>query len=201
MSRLGLGCTTFGREISEETAFALMDFSLANGITLFDTAEAYGGGQARAYRRERLGIDDSREVSGEMHSSEKIIGRWFKARGTRDQITLVTKVTRNFTREHVRAASEESLTRLQTDRVDLYLYHSYDPTTPVDEAAGAMDAVIRAGLARAGGCSNHTGAQLQASVEASRQLGLSARRRFSCPTICCSPIMMPFLIVRLNRLE
>ncbi len=75
VSRLGLGCTTFGREISESQSFALMDYALAHGITLFDTAEAYGGGQARAYRRDRLGVDDTREVSGEMHSSEKIVGR------------------------------------------------------------------------------------------------------------------------------
>ena len=139
---------------------------------LFDTAEAYGGGQARTYRREQLGIFDVREVSDEMHSSEKIIGRWFKARGTRDQITLVTKVSRDFTAGHVRAALEASLTRLQTDHVDVYLFHSYDASTPVEEAAGAIDAVIRAGLARAGGCSNHSGAQLEAALEASRRLGL-----------------------------
>ncbi|SDS47145.1 aldo/keto reductase [Opitutus sp. GAS368] len=172
VSRLGLGCTTFGREISEAEAFALMDYALANGITLFDTAEAYGGGQARAYRRAQLGIDDTREVSGEMHSSEKIIGRWFRARGTRDRITLVTKVTRDFRAGHVRQALEASLARLQTDHADLYLYHSFDPASPVEEAAIAIDSVIRAGLTRAGGCSNHSGPQLQAALEASRSRGL-----------------------------
>src|SRR4051812_46346595 len=160
VSRLGLGCTTFGRESTEAEAFALMDYALVNGITLFDTAEAYGGGQARAYRRTQLGVDDTREVSDEMHSSEKIIGRWFKARGTRDRITLVTKVTKDFRTEHVRQALEASLTRLQTDHADLYLYHSFDPNSPPDEAAAAIDSVIRAGLTRAGGCSNHSGAQL-----------------------------------------
>lgn len=172
MSRLALGCTTFGRESTEAEAFALMDFALANGITLFDTAEAYGGGQARAYRRDRLGIDDTREVSGEMHSSEKIIGRWLKARGTRDQITLVTKVTKDFRTAHVRAALEASLERLQTDRVDLYLYHSFDPSTPAEEAAAAIDSVIRGGLTRAGGCSNHSGLQLQTALATSRSRGL-----------------------------
>jgi aryl-alcohol dehydrogenase-like predicted oxidoreductase len=171
-SRLGLGCTNFGREITEASAFALMDYALEKGITLFDTAEAYGGGNAAAYRRERLGIDDTREVSHEMHSSEKIIGRWLKARGCRDQITLVTKVTKDFSRAHVRGALEASLARLQTDYVDLYLYHSYDPSTPPAEAAAAIDAVIGAGLTRAGGCSNHTGPQLQAALETSRQLRL-----------------------------
>ncbi len=171
-SRLGLGCTTFGREISEADAFALMDYAVANGITLFDTAEAYGGGQARAYRRERLGIDDTREVSGEMHSSEKIIGRWLRSRGGRDRITLVTKTSRNFRREQVRASLEASLQRLQSDRVEQYLYHSFDPATPVDEANQAMDAVIKIGLTRSGGCSNYTGTQLQAALDDSRRAGL-----------------------------
>jgi aryl-alcohol dehydrogenase-like predicted oxidoreductase len=172
VSRLGLGCTTFGRESTEAEAFALMDYALEHGITLFDTAEAYGGGQARAYRRTQLGIDDAREVSDEMHSSEKILGRWFKARGTRDRVTLVTKVTRDFRIEHVRQALEASLARLQTDRADLYLYHSFDPASPRDEAASAIDSVIRAGLTRAGGCSNHSGPQLQAALETSQRLKL-----------------------------
>ena len=158
-----------------------MDYALANGITLFDTAEAYGGGQARAYRRSQLGIDDAREVSDEMHSSEKIIGRWFRARGTRDRITLVTKVTKDFRVPHVREALEASLDRLQTDHVDLYLYHSFDPSSPVDEAALAIDAVIRAGLTRAGGCSNHSGAQLQAALEASRRQGLNGFSTIQLP--------------------
>jgi len=170
--RLGLGCATFGREISEADAFALMDHAVAHGLTLFDTAEAYGGGQARAYRRDRLGVDDVREVSGELHSSEKIVGRWLRARGLREQITLVTKVTRDFRRPAVRAALEASLTRLQTDRVDCYLYHAFDAGTPPEEAAAALDAVVRAGLARAGGCSNYSGAQLRGALAASHQAGL-----------------------------
>ena len=171
VSRLGLGCATFGREITEGDAFRLMDFALDNGITLFDTAEAYGGGQARADRREQLGVDDVREVSDEMHSSEKIIGRWFKARGIRDQITLVTKVRRAFDRSQVRAALEASLARLQTDWIDVYLYHSFDPASSPDESAAAIDAVVRAGLARVGGCSNYSGPQLQSAIRTSGYAG------------------------------
>lgn len=175
VSRLGLGCSTFGREIPETAAFALMDYAVAHGITLFDTAEAYGGGQARAHRRDHLGIDDVREVSDEMHSSEKIIGRWLCARGGRRTITLVSKISRDFRFEHVRSALEASLSRLQTDYVDLYLYHSFDPTTPLRESNVAMDDIVRAGLARAGGCSNYSGAQIQAALDDSREAGL---RRF-----------------------
>jgi aryl-alcohol dehydrogenase-like predicted oxidoreductase len=173
VSRIGLGCTTFGREIDEATSFQIMDYAVAHSITLFDTAEAYGGGQARAYRRESLGIDDVREVSGEMHSSEKIIGRWLKARGGRGQIILQTKVATNFTQAHVAAAVDASLERLQTDVIDLYLFHSYDSNTPLEEALEAMTRVIRAGKVRAAGCSNFSADQLRAALEISRQKGLA----------------------------
>ncbi|MCC6588101.1 MAG: aldo/keto reductase [Bryobacterales bacterium] len=172
--RIGLGCATFGREISEEESFRIMDHAVEQGITLFDTAEAYGGGQARHYRKNYLGMDDEREVSGELHSSEKIIGRWLRSRGARDEITLLTKVTTNFTVEHVREAITASLERLQTDRIDLYLYHQYDANTAgTVEAAEAMDAVVKSGQARFAGCSNYSSAQLEASLATSREKGLA----------------------------
>ena len=83
VSRLGLGCVTFGREIDEPASTRLMSAALDLGMTLFDTAEAYGGGQAREYRRNTLGVDDVREAGSEMHSSEKIVGRWLKSSGNR----------------------------------------------------------------------------------------------------------------------
>lgn len=70
--RIGLGCATFGREIGEEQSFRIMDYAVEHGITLFDTAEAYGGGQAREYRRKHLQVDDEREAGGEMHTSHGI---------------------------------------------------------------------------------------------------------------------------------
>src|SRR5207237_6664485 len=78
VSRIGLGCGTFGREIDDEMSFAIMDHAFELGIRLFDTAEAYGGGQSREYRRQVYGVDDEREVSGEMHSSEKVSVRWIR---------------------------------------------------------------------------------------------------------------------------
>ena len=181
--RLGLGCVTFGREIPEDACFALMDYAVEHGITLFDTAEAYGGGQARSYRREQLNVDDIREVSDEMHSSEKIIGRWLKSRGSRDRITIVTKVTRDFRRAQVRAALEASLKRLQTDHVDIYLGHLFDAETPVDETVAAFDAVRTAGLARRIGCGNYSGAQLRAALDSSRMQGL---RPFEVAELPCN---------------
>lgn len=167
VSRLGLGCATFGREITQEEAFRIMDAAVERGITLFDTAEAYGGGQAREYRKRHLGVDDEREVSGEMHSSEKIVGRWLRATGMRSRIVLLTKVTTNFTRQHVGEAIAGSLERLQTESVDLYLYHQFDPNTPLEEAVEAASAVQRMGLARAVGCSNYTAPQLREALQAS----------------------------------
>lgn len=172
-SRLGLGCATFGREIGQDASFRIMDYAVEHGITLFDTAEAYGGGQAREYRRKVFGVDDQREVSGEMHSSEKIVGRWLASRGCRREIALLTKVSTNFTRVHVREALQASLDRLQTDYVDLYVYHSFDANTPVEESVAAMDEAVAGGMARAGGCSNYSGAQLDEAVAAAEANGLA----------------------------
>lgn len=166
-SRIGLGCATFGREITQDEAFRIMDYAVQNGITLFDTAEAYGGGQARLYRKNSFGVEDEREVSGEMHSSEKIVGRWLSARGVRKQITLLTKVTLTFTRQHVREALAASLDRLRTGYVDLYLYHQHDPKSEYDEAAFAADDAVKSGLVRAMGCSNYSGEQLLTALAAS----------------------------------
>jgi len=164
VSRIGLGCATFGREIDQADSFTLMDYAISHGISLFDTAEAYGGGQARDYRRNQLQVNDTREVSGEYHSSEKIIGRWLRATSMRDEIFLVSKVTTNFSREHVREALEASLERLRTDRLDLYLFHGFDPNTPLEQALEAMDEVKRSGLTRFIGCSNFNAAQTRASA-------------------------------------
>ncbi len=61
--RIGLGCVTFGREIDEAQSFRVLDYAFERGITLLDTAEAYGGGQAREYRK-GLGLIDNNPISG-----------------------------------------------------------------------------------------------------------------------------------------
>ena len=170
--RISLGCTTFGREINEDTSFEIMDHAVEHGVTLFDTAEAYGGAQAKEYRRSNLGVDDDREVTGESHSSEKIIGRWLKARNCRNQIILCTKVTANHTRSHVAEALAASLDRLQTDYVDVYMYHSFDAETPVEERVTAMHEAVGSGGARFAGCSNYDAGPLRESLDTSRRLGL-----------------------------
>jgi aryl-alcohol dehydrogenase-like predicted oxidoreductase len=181
--RLGLGCTTFGREIDETTSFAIMDYAMEHGIRLFDTAEAYGGGQAKEYRRKQLGVEDDREVSGEYHSSEKIVGRWLRSRGVRKDVILVSKITTNFTRSHVKEALAASLERLQTDYLDVYLLHSFDPETSPDETVAALDHVQSGGLVRATGSSNFSAEQFRNALETSRRLGL---RRFEVTETICN---------------
>src|SRR3954447_13064689 len=97
VSSIGLGGATFGREIDEPTAFAVLDRALERGITLFDTAEAYSAGR-----------------------SEEIVGRWIASRRTRQQIVLTTKVTLPLGRARVIASAEASLRRLQVETIDLF---------------------------------------------------------------------------------
>ena len=67
---------------------------------------------------------------------------------------MQTKISTNFTRVHLAEALDASLQRLQTDHVDLYLFHSYDSNTSLEEALTAMTDALRAGKVRAAGCSN-----------------------------------------------
>ncbi len=163
VSVLGLGCGNFGGIGSapdlfqhgddEQTAFQLMDAARDHGITLFDTANSYGGGR-----------------------SEEWIGRWFAARpGARDEIVLTTKVRNRvgpdpddegLSAAHIKAQIEASLRRLRTDRIDLYLAHEPDEKTPIAETLGAFDDVIRSGKVRHAGLSNFSGAGLHAVTPA-----------------------------------
>jgi aryl-alcohol dehydrogenase-like predicted oxidoreductase len=137
VSAVGLGTVTFGREIDEAAAFAVMDRAREVGITLWDTAEAYGEGL-----------------------SEEIVGRWLADRRARDEIVLATKVRPPLTRTRMVAVAEASLRRLRTDRVDLFQLHQWDNSAPLDETLEALDALVRQGKARAIGCSNLAAWQL-----------------------------------------
>lgn len=175
ISRLGLGCVTFGREIDEAESFWLLDQAVDGGITLLDTAEGYGGGNAQLYREKTLGVVDVREKSGEMHSSEKIIGRWLRSRRGREQVVIQTKISSGYRKEAIRRAIDDSLTRLQTEWIDLYLLHEFEVSAPLDAAIEALDRAVQAGKIRAFGCSNFTAAQLRAALNVSQAREL---RRF-----------------------
>lgn len=169
---LSLGCVTFGREIDERQSFAILDYTIDAGINLLDTAEAYGGGQSRDGRWRQTGNSDVREVSGEMHSSELILGRWLASRRCRDRIVLQTKVAPPLTRGRILDALDGSLQRLQTDVVDLYLLHAFDPQTPLEETLGAFAAAVGSGKVRHVGCSNFSAEQLDHALDLADKHGL-----------------------------
>ena len=107
-----------------------------------------------------------------MHSSEKVIGRWLKSSRNRSRVVLQTKVTTDFTRQHIQDALDASLTRLQTDWIDLYLFHSFDAKTPLEEGLEALTRAVEQGKIRVAGCSNFSAVQVQESLEISNKQGL-----------------------------
>ena len=168
---IGWGCGNWDREIDEESSWRAMDYAVEKGITFFDTAEGYGGRQSWMGRQRSHGIYDQRESTLEESSSEKIIGRWMRDRGCRDQITISTKFGSGGNAENVKKALTGSLERLDTDYVDVFKIHFYDAETPVAETVQAMSEEVDAGRAKVIGFSNHTAAQLQESLNASKAGG------------------------------
>jgi len=168
---LGLGGATFGREIDQGKSFEVIDYAFDHGIRFFDTAENYGGGNAREYRRDTMQVDDIRETSGEMSSSELTLGRWLKARDVREDVVLCTKMWKPFTPERVATAVANSLDRLQTDVLDVYMIHIWVEDMPLQELLHALSEEVDAGRIRALGCSNFTGAQLTEAMDLSKAHG------------------------------
>lgn len=171
--RIGLGGAPLGREIDEETSRDILDFAVSRGITLIDTAESYGGGNAHQYRMEKYGVDDVREATQEMHSSEKIIGRWLDSRKCREQVTICTKFNTGGTAARVKQALEESLERLQTDYVDLYMLHQPYPDVPIRETLEALTVEVKAGRVRSIGCSNFSTELVREARETADRHGLA----------------------------
>jgi aryl-alcohol dehydrogenase-like predicted oxidoreductase len=150
-SALCLGCMYFGTRIPEQTSFMLLDQFLDAGGTFLDTSNNYV-----------FWLDDAH--GGE---SETLLGRWMQHRKMRDQVVLATKVgampkipgggfaqKEGLSADAIIRAVEGSLTRLQTDYIDLYYAHIDDRDTPLDETLEAFDRLVRAGKVRALGCSN-----------------------------------------------
>lgn len=160
---LALGGNVFGWTADEKTSFSLLDAFVDAGFHLVDTADMY-----------------SRWAPGHTGGeSETIIGKWLKASGKRNHIVLATKVGKDMgdgriglSRRWVRQAVEDSLRRLQTDRIDLYQSHDDDPSVPFEESLGTFAELIREGKVRAIGASNFSAARLAAALAASERLGL-----------------------------
>ena len=145
VSVVGLGCNNFRSRTSDENARAVIDAAIERGVTLFDTADIYGGGGG----------------------SEELIGEVLGSR--RDQVVLATKFGMEMpgagpeargSRRYVRKAVRDSLRRLRTDWIDLYQYHEPDGVTPIEETIAALDELVKEGLVRYAGSSNFTGWQI-----------------------------------------
>lgn len=168
VSVIGLGTMTWGEQNTEAEGFEQMDYAVDQGVNFFDTAEMYA-------------IPPKADTSG---ATERIIGNWFKKNNKRDQVVLATKFTgpgiahiRNGqsapTAEQIASAVEGSLSRLQTDYIDLYQLHwpnrktnffgrlgyehqDDDAGTPFLEVLEALNQHIQAGKIRHIGLSNET---------------------------------------------
>ncbi len=159
---LCLGGNVFGWTADEEASFAVLDAYAAAGGNFIDTADVY-----------------SSWVKG--HSggeSEAVLGRWMAARGNRDEMVIATKAgmkpdVAGLGATTVRRAAEESLERLQTDRIDLYYAHADDQATPLAETLGAFDALVTEGKVRHLGASNFSAERLTEALSVSEGEGLA----------------------------
>ncbi len=166
VSRLCLGTMNFGPFTSEDDSFTIMDKAVDIGLNFFDTANVYGWTLGEGV-------------------TEKIVGRWFnQGGGRRDKVVIATKVygkmgenpnDRGLSAYHIRKACEDSLSRLQTDHIDLYQMHHVERTTPWDEIWQAMEVLVQQGKVLYVGSSNFAAlhlAQAQATADKRNFLGL-----------------------------
>ena len=168
VSELCLGTMTFGENffgiavVDQASANAMVTRALESGINFFDTADVYSYGQ-----------------------SETVLGQALKDCGVdRDSVIVATKVRSAMTeaasagtgdvnnvglsRQHIFAAVEHSLRRLQTDYIDLYQVHGWDIRTPIEETLRALDDLVRQGKVRYTGCSNWSARHLMKALCLSR---------------------------------
>ena len=159
VSALALGTANFADPTPEEEARKILERAVDAGINLIDTGDSYAKGEA-----------------------ERIIGRALRVTGLRRQVLISTKVfpptgpgpnDRGNSRLHILQACEDSLDRLQTDYIDLYFIHRFDPDTHQEETLAALDDLVRSGKVRYVACSTHPAWRV---MEA---LAISDRRGFA----------------------
>jgi len=161
---VGLGCNNFGMRIGRKETASVVGAALDAGITLFDTADIYGGTKSESYLGAALGT-------------------------RRDEIVLATKFGVPYEGHeggagaaYIRTAVEDSLTRLGTDRIDLYQLHAPDQKTPIAETEGALAELVAEGKIREFGCSNFDAAMLadaQAAVVGSAPGFVSVQNQYN----------------------
>jgi 1-deoxyxylulose-5-phosphate synthase len=146
VTNLCLGTMTFGKQADKNASFEILDKAFDAGINFIDTADVYPIGR------------ESYKVAG---ATESIIGEWMQ--GKRDKVVLATKCygvmgtganDQGLSRKHIMSAVEDSLRRLKTDYIDLYMAHQFDPNTPMDETLRVFDDLVQQGKIRYVGVSN-----------------------------------------------
>ena len=154
VSVVGLGCNNFGMKLDQPQTTAVVHAALETGITHFDTAEMYGGGQ-----------------------SEVFLGKALGAR--RDSVVVATKFAARpegepyepgILRRRILEGCEISLSSLGTDYIDLYYHHHPDPEAPVEEALETLMELQASGRVRHVACSNYGPELIEEAVEAARRL-------------------------------
>ncbi|MFI5345074.1 MAG: aldo/keto reductase [Elusimicrobiota bacterium] len=160
---LAFGGNVFGWTTGKAESFRLLDAFVGADLNLIDTADVY-----------------SKWVPGNKGGeSEAILGEWLKRSGKRDQVVIATKLgmelgpgRKGLSKAWMVKAVEDSLKRLQTDRIDLYQAHVDDAETPLEETLAAFADLINQGKVRAIGASNYTAPRLALALETSARLGL-----------------------------
>lgn len=157
VSAVGLGCMpiSWGYDVESadpDESRAMLHRAVELGVTLFDTADAYGP-----------------------FTNEEAVGQYLMAEGFRDQIKIATKVglmpidkvsySKNGKPSYIRKACDDSLSRLQLDYIDLYQLHRIDPEVPLEESWGALAELVEAGKVRNLGLSEVTVEEIKRAQE------------------------------------
>lgn len=161
------GGNVFGWTVDERGSFELLDAFFGQGLNAIDTADSYS-----------FWVDGNQ--GGE---SETIIGNWLARSGKRSEAVIITKVgttlgpdKKGLSAKRIVQAAEDSLRRLRTDYIDVYLSHYPDAETPIDETLRAYQRLIEDGKVRVIGCSNYDAAQLREALETATSDGLPSYR-------------------------
>jgi len=160
---LCLGGNVFGWSADQDESFAVLDAFAEAGGNFIDTADVYSEWKPG-------------NAGGE---SETIIGNWMKSRGNRSEMIIATKVAKYSMRPgldpaNISAALDDSLSRLQTDYVDLYYSHEDDPKVPMSDVLLRFTELISIGKIRYIGASQHTAGRLAEALDLSKKDGYAS---------------------------
>ena len=187
VSALGLGTNAFGKRADDAASTRIIHAALDQGINFIDTANIYAGTE-----------------------SERIIGQALQ--GRRENAVLATKAGlprhdgphgRGSSRYHLQQELEQSLRRLQTDYVDLYQIHTFDPHTPLEETLRTLDDMVSSGKVRNIGASNYAAWELMKALGISEMKGhvryISTQTSYSWQTAHQSWNLSPCVLIKASE--